>query len=138
MDIAGGCLCGAVRYRASSAPIATRLCYCRVCQYISAGSASVNAVFRAADVSFTGEMRDYVSTAESGNIMHRRFCPACGTPVSGQGEARPDILVLRAGTMDDPNMVKPDMAIWVASAPRWACIDPALTQVAGQPAPAPK
>jgi len=137
-QITGGCLCGAVRYRASGAPVAARICYCRTCQYIAAGNGSVNAVFRAADVSFTGEMREYVSTADSGNVMHRRFCPVCGTPVSAQGEARPDILVLRAGTMDDPNAVKPDGAIWVASAPRWVCFDPQMRQVARQPAPLPK
>jgi len=39
MDITGGCLCRAVRYSSSAAPIVTRACWCRVCQYIGAGSA---------------------------------------------------------------------------------------------------
>ena len=43
-DISGGCLCRAVRYRISAAPVVTRECWCRVCQYLGAGSGTVNRV----------------------------------------------------------------------------------------------
>lgn len=137
LPLTGGCLCGAVRYTANSAPLAVRQCYCRTCQYISAGSPSVNMMLRSEDVTLTGATTEYVSTAESGNQMHRRFCPVCGTPISNQAESRPQFLVMRVGTLDNPNAVQPDTAIWVDSAPRWACIDPALTHVAKQPVPPP-
>jgi len=133
--LTGGCLCGAVRYTATAAPLAVRMCYCRDCQYISAGSPSVNMMLPTAAVTFTGETREYVSTADSGNVMHRRFCPACGTPISNQAEARPQFVIVRVGTLDEPNAVAPDTAIWVESAPRWACIDPSLNHVARQPTP---
>ncbi len=45
MEITGGCLCRAVRFRITAEPIAMRLCWCRVCQYIAAGNATVNVVF---------------------------------------------------------------------------------------------
>ena len=136
MPLTGGCLCKAVRYSISAEPIVTRECWCRVCQYLGAGSSAVNACFPSAAVTVVGALTDHRCTADSGNIMHRSFCPACGTPVFSAAESRPHLLFVRVGTLDDPRAAPPDMAIWTASAPRWACIDAALPQVAGQPPPA--
>ncbi|HAH64853.1 MAG TPA: aldehyde-activating protein, partial [Rhizobiales bacterium] len=36
------------------------------------------------------------------NVMHRRFCPKCGTHVFAQSEARPHLMSVRAGTLDEP------------------------------------
>ena len=47
MAITGGCLCGAVRFEIEAdAPLGVRQCWCRVCQYLGAGSGTVNAIFR--------------------------------------------------------------------------------------------
>jgi hypothetical protein len=43
--------------------------------------------------------------------------------------------VVRVGTLDDPSAVRPSTNIWVASAPSWACVDQALEQFEGPPAP---
>lgn len=136
MSITGGCLCGAVRYEISAQPIMARMCYCRVCQYLACGNAAVNAAFPSAAVTLTGTLKDYVSTADSGTEMHRRFCPECGVHVTTAAAIRPHILMIRAGTLDDPNIITPTAAIWVDSAPRWTCFDPAIEQIAKQPPPA--
>jgi hypothetical protein len=136
--IEGGCLCGAVRYAARSDPITTRSCWCRVCQYLAAGNASVNVVFPKDAVRITGELRDYASTADSGNRMHRRFCPTCGTQMFSESEARPNLIIIRAGTLDDREVAKPAGVIWTRSAPSWGYIDPGSPHFEGQPpAPAP-
>ena len=77
MEVTGGCLCKAVRYHISAEPIVTRACWCRVCQFIGAGSGTVNICFPRSAIAVSGELRDYSNVADSGNIMHRRFCPAC-------------------------------------------------------------
>jgi hypothetical protein len=136
MAISGGCLCGAVRYTVAADPIVTRVCWCRDCQHLAAGNATVNLVFPASTVTLTGPLRDYSSVADSGNRMHRRFCEHCGTPVSSAAEERPHLLILRAGTLDDPELANPALTIWTASAPSWACIDDELPRVQGQPPPA--
>ena len=135
MAITGGCLCGSVRYRIDAAPIASRICWCRDCQYLGAGSGTVNTGFASAAVAIEGATTDFVSIADSGNVMHRRFCPACGTSLFSAAESRPHLLFVRAGTLDDPEVAKPSATIWVSSAPSWACINDALPRVDGQPPP---
>jgi hypothetical protein len=134
--ITGGCLCRAVRYETAAQPIITRFCWCRVCQYFATGNAAVGVCFPTEGFSVTGEMRDYQSTADSGNRMHRRFCPTCGTHLFSEAEARPHLIFVRAGSLDDSEIAKPSASIWTASAPSWACIDTTLPRFEGQP-PAP-
>jgi hypothetical protein len=135
MTITGGCLCGAVRYTSSAAPVVARVCWCRDCQYFAAGAGTVNAVFRVASFEITGETRDYASDADSGNRMHRRFCPVCGTPMFSEAESRPELIIARAGTLDDPQAITPSATIWTALAPSWACIAKDLPKFDGQPPP---
>ena len=133
--ITGGCLCGKVRYATESQPITTRLCWCRVCQFFATGNAAVSVCFPTAGMSIIGETRDYESIADSGNRMHRRFCPVCGTHMFSEAETRPHLIFVRAGTLDQPELAKPAATIWTASAPKWACIDERLPHFEGQPPP---
>ena len=136
MAITGGCLCGAVRFEIKAdAPLGVRQCWCRVCQYIGAGSGTVNAIFPKEAVSVSGPLTEFVSVADSGSTMHRRFCARCGTPVFTEAEPRPHHISVRVGTLDDPNLAAPAAIIWTKSAPAWACFDPSLPQAEGQAAP---
>jgi len=79
---------------------------------------------------------DYRSVADSGNVMHRKFCPTCGTPLFSEAEARPHLIFVRAGTLDDPELAQPAGTIWTSQAPTWACIDTRIPSTAAQPPPA--
>jgi hypothetical protein len=136
MAITGGCLCQAVRYSISAAPIVTRACWCRVCQYLGAGSNTVNVCFPSDAVTVSGELSDYQMLADSGNLMHRRFCPSCGTSLFTSSEARPKLIFVRAGSLDDREVAHPAMTIWTTSAPSWACFDERIPKVERQPPPA--
>lgn len=135
MEYTGGCLCKRVRFRITAEPIAMRLCWCRLCQYLAAGNATVNVVFPSDALSVEGELTDYRSIAASGNVMHRRFCPSCGTQVFSASEARPHLVIVRNGALDDTELLEPSATIWTAEAPAWAWIDEDLPQHAGQPPP---
>jgi len=134
--ITGRCFCGAIHYETSAPPLTVRACWCRDCQYLSSGNASVNAIFRVDTVSITGEPARYVSTANSGNTMTRCFCDQCGTQMFAYSSARSDVMVIRVGTMDDRELVRPGGFIWTASAPNWAFIDREMPCFEGQPPPA--
>jgi hypothetical protein len=136
MIITGRCLCGAARYQSTAAPLTARVCWCRLCQYLAAGNGTVNVCFPRPTFTIEGPLCDYRSVADSGNVMHRRFCPTCGTPMFSEADARPHLIFVRGGTLDNPEFAQPAGTIWTSQAPTWACINTALPSSAAQPPPA--
>lgn len=137
VNITGGCLCGSIRYVATAKPIVTRACWCKLCQSLASGNATINLAFLKSSITIEGQLNDYQSVADDGNKMHRKFCPNCGTHVTSEAEERPNIIVIRAGTLDDTEQVKVEGIIWTSEAPSWATLDPDLPHFERQP-PAPK
>lgn len=136
-DRTGRCLCGAVSFKLTAEPVATRICWCRDCQHLAANG-TVNMVVPAEALEMAGAVSGYVSRADSGSEMTRQFCPRCGTHLFSKSSARPQFRVVRVGNLDDPSSVTPTTNIWTASAPAWACMDPAMEKVDKQaPPPAP-
>jgi hypothetical protein len=97
----------------ADAPLTVRQCWCRVRQYLGAGSGVVSAGFLKDAVNVSGPLTDYVSCADSGSVMHRRFCPQCGTQVFSEAEPRPQMAqstvsrLFRAGTRQTRIAMKP-------------------------------
>ncbi|MES2493259.1 MAG: GFA family protein [Pseudomonadota bacterium] len=137
MTYTGRCLCGKVTLAISGEPLTTRQCWCRQCQQIACGGPTHNAIFKTADVTVTGDLAASAWDAASGNVLTASFCPACGTHIHGQPSARPHLLVVRLGVLDEPHGLKPEVVIWTDDAPDWALIDPALEQWPQQAPPAP-
>lgn len=135
MTVTGGCLCGAVRFTIEAEPLAARTCWCRLCQYLGGGTATANVCFPSDAVTITGEVRYHRSVADSGNVMQRGFCPVCGTPLTSAAESRPHLLFIRAGTLDDPDLIGPQATIWTSQAPTWACISDKIPSHPEQIAP---
>jgi len=126
LPITGGCLCGAVRFSIDAEPMAARTCWCRLCQYLGGGTAQVNVCFPSDKVSISGALTVYEGVADSGNLMRRGFCPTCGTPITSAAASRPHLLFIRAGALDDPNLMGPQATIWTEQAPDWALISDAI------------
>lgn len=79
----GGCLRRAIRYRLIGAPTVSRICWCRDCQHL-AGNGTANAFFPTEAIEvLQGSPSNYVSVADSGNSVRRRFCQTCGSHLSG-------------------------------------------------------
>jgi hypothetical protein len=130
----GGCLCGAIRYESTGAPVFSLLCHCRDCQRAS-GSA-YNAAMRVPAAGFRvtrGAPKLFVKTADSGNRVTRAFCPVCGSPLFLQVATHPDLVGIRVGTLDDPGVFRPEADIFVKSAQPWDHMDPALPKYAAYP-----
>jgi hypothetical protein len=71
--------------------------------------------------------------AESGNIVSRAFCPTCGSPVYSTNKGIPELLFVRAASLDDPDRYKPQMVVWSKSCYAWDHTDPALPKFEKMP-----
>lgn len=131
--IGGRCLCGSITFTLSEGPLATRACWCRDCQYLCSGNASQSVFFRSAALDVSGETAEFVSASDAGNMIRRRFCPSCGTPLFSDAIAAPELLVVRLGALDDREAGQPASTIWTKSAPGWASIDCARPYFSGPP-----
>ena len=123
MPHTGRCLCGEVELALAGEPIGARTCMCRDCQKFGGGTGTTNAFFRVEDISQTGELSWYESTADSGNTTHRAFCPKCGSHVFTKGSGAPHLRGVRVSILDDSNLIAPQAVIWTDSAPDWAALD---------------
>jgi hypothetical protein len=80
----------------------------------------------AAALRVTGEPSRYDTRSESGNTVTRRFCGTCGSPIYSTNSGVPGLAFVRASSLDDPSLFRPEYVIWAASAASWDFIDPAL------------
>ncbi len=127
MAHSGHCFCGQLRYTIDAEPLGARMCWCRDCQYIASGSATVNVLFPEEAVHFAGEITRLEKTADSGNSVERGFCPVCGSQMYSRTVTPAGMPIrIRAGTLDNPELRPPEAIIWADSAPGWAVFDPEL------------
>jgi len=132
----GGCLCGAVRYTIAAEPVGARMCWCRDCQRIASGSATVNVLFPEEAVTITGDLALFTMIADSRNTVERGFCKTCGSQIYSRTVTPKGLpMRVRAGTLDDPELCAPTAAIWTESAPSWAPIPDHFTRHPKGPPP---
>lgn len=74
---------------------------------------------RAEILALLSDLKTYVDHGDSGRTVLRRFCPECGSPVITDAAAYPGILIIKAGTLDDPGQVTPGRQIFCASKHPW-------------------
>jgi hypothetical protein len=115
----GGCLCGSVRYVLKGEPRSIVLCHCTHCQRQSGSLFSFKLVVREADYEQSGETMIYVDTGESGHPVHRHFCGRCGSPILAKIAAAPRKIVLKAGTLDSKEGLRPKAEIFADHAVDW-------------------
>src|SRR5262249_29659210 len=126
------CLCGALRYEAEGEPLYAGHCYCLDCQKASGSGFIPFLGFASGAVRFSGEARQFVSKSTYGDAT-RNFCSVCGGLVFGGEVGISDSFTIYAGSLDDPSLFKPTIAIFTRSRPPWAIIPPGLKEFTGDP-----
>ena len=121
-NISGGCSCGKVRFSADADPAFVAVCHCRACQKASGSAFAVIVALPASALSVNGEVTTYDSIGGSGKGKHYRFCPNSGSPVTSNVDMFPDLMMIRAGALDDPSWVKPAMEIQCDEKQPWVAL----------------
>lgn len=129
----GGCLCGSVRYETIAAPQYSGFCHCRDCQKATGTGHSCYMIFSRSDFSWSGDVRSYAVTGESGQPSYRHFCPTCGSIVLGSGPDGDDRWTIYGGTLDDPSEFVPQDAIMTRSRQPWDHMAGNLPEFEGMP-----
>jgi hypothetical protein len=117
----GGCVCGAVRYRAEGLPLRVTACHCTMCQKRTGSAFGVGAYYKAEQVQkLRGELATYEHHSdESHRWLRFEFCPKCGTQVFWTLEALAGVRAVGLGTFDDPKWLKVTRFGWYRSAHPW-------------------
>lgn len=111
MKLTGGCYCGAVRYEAEGEPMMQAQCHCRECQHITGGSPNVFIAMPIPGFRYVkGEARAF-ARKDLESPVTREFCPECGTHIVARAPSFPAV-ILKAGSLDDPSAVSPQLAIF--------------------------
>ncbi len=103
----GGCMCGAIRYDITTAPLFTAICHCRQCRKQGGSAFSLVTGYVAAGFGLTGTTRVYDDVGDSGAAVARHFCGDCGSPLFSLADALPGVVIVKAGTLDDASALVP-------------------------------
>jgi hypothetical protein len=129
LPLSGGCMCGAVRYEITEAPLAVYACHCTDCQRITGSAFALGVVVSANAFRATGKKALLAPPviAASGRVKRRWICPDCGVWLFGDtrpGTEGPGLVrVVRGGTFDQTDWIKPTMHFWTRSAQKWLVLD---------------
>ena len=118
----GGCSCGSVRYRLASEPLFVHCCHCLNCQRQTGSAFVINALIEADRVEIlSGDPQAVPLPRDAGEDQRVYRCPECQIAVFSE-YSRTSVWFVRAGTLDDPASVEPDVHIFTRSKLPWVTL----------------
>lgn len=120
MLLEGGCACGAIRYKLTDAPLIVHACHCRDCQRLSGSAFATNIWIESKFVEAGPTAPSLFRLAGGSGQPHDLFfCERCGTSLWSRYHPVPWALFVRAGTLDEPDAIAPDIHIFTRSKLPW-------------------
>lgn len=120
----GGCACGEVRYRLTTAPLFVHCCHCRDCQHWSGTAFAINAPIERDRVQLsTGTPSPGTIRAQDGREQAVWRCERCGTTLWSHHPKLGDAVALIAvGTLDDPASFPPQVHCFTRTKLPWVIL----------------
>jgi len=121
MTRTGQCLCGAITYEIEGEFMAVAVCHCDHCQRQSGGSFSTNVIVAPDQLSISGNIATFEDRGRTGDAVYvlRKFCPNCGSPIVSELTGNPNIVAVKAGTLDDRSDIAPVVQAWCDDKQPW-------------------
>ena len=114
--IEGGCLCRAVRYRATGAASHPTLCHCNSCRRAAGAPVVAWVTFPFTSFTFTSGAP---ARHRSSPPVERTFCPRCGTPLTYRHSKHPKEIDVTSASLDDPAAFPPADHTWTSERIPW-------------------
>jgi hypothetical protein len=102
------------------------LCHCTECQKQASSAFGMSLWVRRADLEIvSGEPKIWTRPGASGGTVSCAFCPACGSRLYHDASNDPEIVSVKAGSLDDTSWLRPAGHIWTRSRQPWVDISDA-------------
>ncbi|WAT18676.1 GFA family protein [Aurantiacibacter sp. MUD11] len=132
--MSGGCLCGEIRYEITPPAAFVSQCCCKDCQKATGtGHATILGIHKD-QLALNGSLATYTNVGETGGKVTRHFCGTCAGRIYTSGDLPGDMIMVQAGSLDDPAQVTPQNAIYVKDRIPWDKLDPDIPHFEGMPA----
>ena len=112
----GGCLCKAIRYRISGAPLSSIICHCATCR---AACAAPTVAWLTVERSQFQVLSGYPQLFQSSQDVIRRFCRNCGCQLLYENAASPNTIDVTTVSLDSPNAYPPNLEVWLEHKIAW-------------------
>jgi hypothetical protein len=127
----GGCLCGDVRYRITGPSLFVMQCCCKDCQKATGTGHTTIVGIQRTQLDIKGKIATYTTTGDTGGDVTRHFCGRCGGRLYTSGTLPGTVVMVQAGSLDQPERISPERVIYTKDALPWDKFDPALPQHEG-------
>ena len=126
----GGCLCGAIRYRVSGAPLRVGLCHCGQCRRETGSAMPSFVTWPRQELEI---MKGKPAGIRLSDFATREFCRDCGSPLFWRADNGDDITVY-LGSLDDAEaMPAPSYELWAERRLHWVPEIPGIKSYRQQP-----
>ena len=107
MSITGKCHSGDLTYTINGALGFQFICQCHSCQRLSGSGHLAGSTVQKSEFSFSGKVLHYSYIGGSGEAIDSSVCKRCFSGVFATLDAHPELVVIKAGTLDDPSVFMP-------------------------------
>ena len=122
----GGCLCGALRYKLTGPSLFVSQCCCKDCQKATGTGHTTIVGIHNSQLAIEGTPATYTNAGDTGGDVTRHFCGTCGGRLYTSGDLPGEVIMVQAGSLDDPSVITPESIIYRKDAAVWDRFDPDL------------